>query len=364
MNINNSFQKRKSEQGFALPYFIFRRHYRRITTCGINSSITNNATSRIRLLASLANTSLETLLNNYRALLNDATNGNLLSYYWIVQGCSSNQSSTPSNCPKELGSSRRIPPNGVQRPDQTFWSDNDFCTKSGPNCLGRQIAPKCDYYNPNNSAFVNQINWFDYTNIVNGYFNTIKDLSRGKMLVAIIVLTVIYSYATIGQIEQGGRGQIDIVGLLKQGRNIRSERRATISMEIEKSTPYSGFAFISAGQHQNDFNAINISNLQTVGSPKARGSIYLRRNMNGWNRRDTENGRFLNPTGCSDMKDIFFNHSNAVLPQRRDGGLMVHSLYWPTSAKIPSQAPTAAPSTRTVRYTERKEYLVQFPTKG
>ena len=135
-------------------------------------------------------------------------------------------------------------------------------------------------------------------------------------------------------------------------------------MEIEKSTPYSGFAFITAGQNQNDFNAINISNLQTVGSPKARGSIYLRRNMNGWNRRDTENGRFLNPTGCSDMKDIFFNHSNAVLPQRRDGGLMVHSLYWPTSAKIPSQAPTAAPSTRTVRYTERERISSSVPNKG
>ena len=43
----------------------------------------------------------------------------------------------------------------------------------------------------------------------------------------------IYSYSTIGQIEQGGRGQIDIVGLLKQGRSISAERRATVSMEIE-----------------------------------------------------------------------------------------------------------------------------------
>ena len=241
MNIYNSSKSRKSEQGFALPLILsLSAIIAGLLLAGINSSISNNATSRIRLLASLANTSLETFINNYRALLNDATNGNLLSYYWIVQGCSTNQSGTPGNCPKQLGSSRRIPPSGVQRPDLSFWNDSDFCkNSSSSNCLGRQIAPKCGYYNPNSSGFVNDINWISYTTAVNDYFNTIKDLSRGQRVGgSYSPYGSIYSYATIGQIEQGGRGQIDIVGLLKQGRNIRSERRATISMEIEKVTPY------------------------------------------------------------------------------------------------------------------------------
>ena len=347
-----SLDKRKSEQGFALPLVLsLSAVIAGLLLSGIKVSITNNATSRIRLLASLANTSLETLINNYRALLNDSTNGNLLSYFWVVQGCSTNQSRTPSNCPKELSSSQKIPPTGVQRPDLSFWDDSDFCkNSSGPGCLGRQIAPKCNYFNPNSPYPTQEINWYSLTTTVNSYFNTIKDLSRGQLVGGNYrPLGNIYTYTTIGQIEQGGRGQIDIVGLLKEGRNIKSERRATISMEIEKSTPYSGFAFIAAGQYQNDINAISISNLQTVGSPKARGSIYLRRNMNGWNRSN-----YLNPSSCGTMSNIFFNRGNFALPLRNDGGLMVHSLYWPTSAKIPSQAPTSAPPTRTVRFNERE----------
>ena len=302
------------------------------------------------MLASLANSTINTLINNYRSLLNDATNGNLLSYYWVVQGCSTSQTRTPQNCPKELGSSGKIRPIGTQSPDLSFWVDRGFCgSSSSQGCLGRQIAPKCNYYNPNSSFTTNTIPWYSLTSIVNDYYNSMKNLSRNQLVGGNYrPYGSIYSYSTIGQIEQGGRGQIDIVGLLKEGNNIKSERRATISMEIEKSTPYSAFAFITAGQHQDDINAINISNLETTGSPNARGSIYLRRNMNGWNGNN-----YLNPVNCNSMSDIFFNRGKYSLPKRGHGGLMVHSLYWPTSAKLPSQAPTTSPQSKIIRSDER-----------
>ena len=60
---------------------------------------------------------------------------------------------------------------------------------------------------------------------------------------------------------------------VKRRRYIKSERRATISMEIEKSTPYSGFGYIVAGQHQDDINAINISNLEAKGTQTQRINI-------------------------------------------------------------------------------------------
>ena len=344
-------KQRESEGGFALPIILsLSAIIAGLLLSSINSSISNNAASRIRMLASLANSTVNTLINNYRSLLNDSTNGNLLSYYWIVQGCSTNQAKTPQNCPKELGSSGKIRPIGTQSPDLSFWVDRQFCGNSSTQgCLGRQIAPKCNYYNPNSSFATSAIPWYTLTSIVNGYFNSLKDLSRGQLVSGNYrPFGSIYSYSTIGQIEQGGRGQIDIVGMLREGGNIKSERRATISMEIEKSTPYSGFGYIVAGQHQDDINAINISNLEAKGTPNARGSIYLRRNMNGWNGNN-----YLNPVNCSNMSDIFFNRGKYSLPTRGNGGLMVHSLYWPTSARLPSQAPTSTPQTKIVRRDER-----------
>ena len=242
-------KSRESEEGFALPIILsLSAIIAGLLLSSINSSISNNAASRIRTLASLANSTINTLINNYRSLLNDATNGNLLSYYWVIQGCSTNQARSPQNCPKELGSSGRIQPIGTQSPDQSFWVDRIFCGNSASQgCLGRQIGPKCDYYNPNNRFSTNTIPWYTLTSIVNGYYNSLKDLSRNQPVSGNYrPYGSIYSYSTIGQIEQGGRGQIDIVGLLKEGNNIKSERRATISMEIEKSTPYSAFAFIAA----------------------------------------------------------------------------------------------------------------------
>ena len=165
---------KESEEGFALPLILsLSAIIAGLLLSSINSSISNNAASRIRMLASLANSTVNTLINNYRSLLNDSTNGNLLSYYWIVQGCSTNQAKTPQNCPKELGSSGKIRPIGTQSPDLSFWVDRQFCGNSSTQgCLGRQIAPKCNYYNPNSSFATSAIPWYTLTNIVNGCFNS------------------------------------------------------------------------------------------------------------------------------------------------------------------------------------------------
>ena len=88
-------KSRESEKGFALPIILsLSAIVAGLLLSSINSSLSNNAASRIRMLASLANSTINTLINNYRSLLNDATNGNLLSYYWVVQGCSTSQTKT------------------------------------------------------------------------------------------------------------------------------------------------------------------------------------------------------------------------------------------------------------------------------
>ena len=347
------YKSRESEGGFALPLILsLSAVVAGLLLTAINSSIGNNANSRIRALASLSNSGLESFVNDYRALLNDATNGNLFSFFWLVQGCSTNNARTPQNCPTSFGGGSTIPASGIQRPDQTFWVDNSFCASgSGQGCLGRQIAPKCDYYNPNDSALGRNIDWAGMANVVNDYHNRLKDVSRSQQIAGRYnQLGNIFTKTTIGQIEQGGRSQLDLVSILKEGNRIQGERRATLSTEIERSAPYSGFAFISAGMSQNDINSINLSNLRTVdpSGVSARGTILLRRNMNGWNRDN-----YLNPISCGSMSSIFFNAGNFDLPRRGNGGLLAHSTYWPTSSKIPSQPPTSPPPTRVIGSSER-----------
>ena len=335
---------RQGERAFALPVVLSAGVLLiAMLSIAIKNATNNNFGSRIRLLSALTNSALESITNEYRALLNDVSNSRFLSYFWLVNGCSTNNSSSPSNCPRISGGAY-VAPTGIQNPSLSYWDDAPFCNGASGTCLGRQIAPSCDFINPN-SNYVQSIPWNLYKASIDSSFNTLTNLSKSAQTATEYVpYGNINSYSTIGSIELGGRSQLDIAGLIQQRSILKGERRARVSMEIERSLPYKGFAFISAGIKQSDFNSIHLSNLRTINTSggSAKGVIQLRRNMTQWNNS-------LNPNNCTRSSDIFFYSRNYSFPTRGNGGLLVHSSHWPTSTKIPSNAPAAPPQNLIVR---------------
>ena len=343
MSDNNN---RQGTDGFALPVVLSAGLLIvAMLSIAIKQSSNNNFNSRIRLLSSLTNSALESISNEYRALLNDVSNSYYLSYFWLVNGCSANNRATPTNCPKTLGT--LVSPTGIQNPSETYWDDAPFCLGSN-NCFGRQIAPSCDLINPNPGQGLtgSYIPWLQLKSSLDPVFNSVKSLSGSQVNASSYApYGNVNSYSTVGSIELGGRSQLDFSGLIKQGAIIKGERRARVSMEIERSLPYKGFAFISAGIAQADLNSIHLSNLKTVNPSggAAKGIIQLRKNMSVRS----------NPLSCTRPTKIFHyissNTSNYSFPTKGNGGLLIHSTHWPTSSKLPSNAPGAAPQNLIVR---------------
>ena len=276
-------QKRKgtnraSEAGFALPLILMLGIILAGLVLGVlRTAISNSANSRIRLFTALSNNALDSLVSQYRALLNDATYGNLYNQFWVVQGCSSING---INCPKDTSSGLTIPSSGIQDPSRTYWGNsdgfcNDFPSQGRNDCPGRQISPTCSYDNPNDNSRAGYLNWWAYQNEVNSFLNTQKNIGSG---VGIGGGNQTYgnigTYNTVGQIEKGGRSHLDLTGYVKGvGNTLRAERRARISMEVERNTPYSGFAYIAAGMRQADKNAIHLANLQVFDQTYTAGNV-------------------------------------------------------------------------------------------
>jgi len=356
--------RRKADEGYSLPLILFVAIITVSLLAGLlRTAIGNNLNTRIRLFTALGNSALDSIVNQYRSILNDETYNNLLNQFWLVQGCSSISRLT---CPVDVATKRQISPSGIQDPSQTYWEDDEFCTDwpeiGKKECMGRQISPTCTYDNPNltpsrgNTAI--RIDWDLYRGKVNSYFNNRKDLSEAIATGGSITQQGnVATYKTVGQIERsGGRSLLDISGYTT-GTNgkIRSERKAKVLMEIGRFTPYSGFAYISAGMRQADKNTIHLANLRTVSpsytdirfAPTGVGTVLLRRNMSNW---DILEQNFY-PQRCSELQQIFFyEHSpmNAGYggfyqfpittgggPMGQvNGGLLVHSPYLPEHQEL------------------------------
>jgi len=363
---------RKADHGYSLPLILLVV----IVTIGLlagllRTAIGNNFNTRIRLFTALGYSALDSIVNQYRSILNDETYNNPFNQFWLVQGCSNFSPGMLGLCPVDIATKGRISPSGIQDPSQTYWEDEEFCTnwpemgKKG--CIGRQISPTCTYDNPNLTyrATSAKIDWGFYRGKVNSYFNTRRDLSEtiatgGSFRQQGNIAT----YKTVGQIERfGGRGTLDVSGYTTGANNkIRSERKAKVLMEIGRYAPYSGFAYISAGMRQADKNTIHLANLATISpsydlnmgpssAPTGVGTVLLRRNMSNWSTLE----RDYYPRNCSDLQQIFFyEHSNvgatsggsyrfprtpdASPMEQVNGGLLVHSPYLPEHVDLKTPA--------------------------
>jgi len=316
----------------------------------IRTAIENNSNTRLRFLNSLTSSALDSLISQYRGLLNDATGGLWFNQFWLVQGCSSSAS---YNCPVYPANGTTVDARGLQNPGETYWSNDGFCTdwpsRGQNNCLGRQVAPSCSYDNPNSNRISEVIDWGAYTDLLNNKF--FRPKTGGAAVSNKIKQSGnIGTYNTVGQIErQGGRSHVDLSGyVLDQDNKLKSERRARISMEIQRTTSYSGFAYISAGMQQADKNVIHLSNLQvydqsylTGARNPGRGTIMLRRNMSNYDSTE----QLFYPNSCREMRNMFFYSTHGPdtfsLPRLGHGGLIVHSNYWPTANNLENPPNTA-----------------------
>jgi len=347
---------REGEQGFALPLILTIGIILAGLVLGVlRATIGNTENSRIRFFTALTNNALESIVSQYRAMLNDATFGNLYNQFWLVQGCS--MDITGLNCPNDTSSGSTIPKNGIQDPSRTYWANsdgfcNDFPSQGRTDCQGRQISPTCSYDNPNENSSASSLPWSVYQTGINEFFKLNTNIASGVRIGGENqAYGIIGTYNTVGQIEKGGRSHLDLTGYIKGARNtLRAERRSRISMEIERNTPYSGFAYIAAGMRQADKNAIHLANLQvfdqtyTAGNV-GRGTILLRRNMTN------VHSSLEDPKECNEMGRIFFYDrivsDNYSFPRKGNGGLLVHSSYWPGAPNL--DTPPSAANTVIVR---------------
>jgi len=365
-----NFSKKRSvpdgTDGFAVPIILILGIILTGLLLGvIRTAIENNANTRIRFLNSLTNSALDSIISQFRGLLNDATGGPWFNQFWLVQGCSG---STSSNCPVYPANGTSVAADGMQNPSQTYWSNDGFCNdwpSKGQNCLGRQVAPLCSYDNPNDNRVADVIDWRSYKRLIDRYFqlnnnlsaNTIRGAGGATFSNSNQQLGNIATYNTVGQVERNGRSHLDLSGYVRsKNGELKAEKRARVSMEIQRTTPYSGFAYISAGMQQADKNSIHLSNLQVYDQSylnsgarnPGRGTILLRRNMSNYDTTEIT----VYPNGCNDMRNMFFysTHGSETfrLPRLGHGGLLVHSNYWPTANNL-DNPPNSPPSTEIIR---------------
>lgn len=316
------YRRHKQAEGFSLPIILgLGVIVATILSAAILSAVGNNRNGRSRLITALASAATDSVVSQFRALLNDTQNGSLYNMFWAVQGCTPVSNGT--TCPKDYSSTsgQAIARSGIQDPSRTYWSNTfdrsteDFCTNETTGqilCLGRQIAPLCNY-------MLGPINYATPRSEINRFFTSGQSLTTGLDNAGHNVSGFVNTYSTIGEIERaGGRGQLDVIGLAAGTSNqVKAENRARVSFNVERVIEKPGFAYLSAGLKEGDYNSIYLSNL-SVGSG-ASGTILLRRNTSS-------------TSDCSSMTSVFGIESGGQLPQY--GGPLIHAPWFPSSNRL------------------------------
>ena len=333
------FRRVHGDEGFVLPtVLISTTIIVGLVSVHVFNSITNDRSSRSKLFTILNDSASESIFFSYRGLLNSARS-KYLGYFWLTQVCSSSAQAT--DCPSDyLGNT--ISNSGVRIPRLSYWktlpsSNTDSYCFGSSQCLGRQIAPKCNYD-------FRSIPWSSYKQSLDPLVNGRIHLS-GTPTSEFTSHSRLISSRPIGIPDLGGDLWLETKAFLEQpnSKKVISSQSTKIRVNLVSSIDPQGFAYISAGYFDNDFHPISISGLYVKNTPQGLSPYgTILRNQNSSNIID-----------CSTLPSLFNLKSNPnntssearipTYPRTLKGGLLVHSVRFPNSPTSLTAQGTYAP---------------------
>ena len=324
------------EDAFTLPQVLILLVGISIGLTGLMTVALNNlSNSRIRTLEMQAINAAESGITSLRALLNNSR-GRVYYYFWLAKACAVN--SNKKECPDFVGDSSDINKGDksikglFDDPSKLYWVNDSatWCSEveyqtNANECIGRQLAPKCSYS-------TQQIDWDNYRDNLSFIIDSKEDFlgnTANKQRQNHYQSYSVKSINFIGN-EQGGQSSIFIEGFAKEGENLNittAANKLRVSINVEKSVPQSGFAFLSAGENEADQNSLYLGNFNVFGSNPL-GSIVWRKNI----YRSDE---------CFSLKSKLGLQSLSQLPDhtRNKGGLWVQPLLLPPRPEYPKPRP-------------------------
>ncbi len=313
-NEENNKNKSKLNNGFAIPQVLILGIGIAVGVSGLMAaSILSLTGSKINRQELLAKSSAYSGIANFRALLNDSSQGRYLNYFWLVNNCSAKSSECESI--------------NISNPSNQYWSDDLWCAGE-ENCNGRQKAPVC----PSERIF--NLGMEDDQDLVTGFFNdnnyiggfqakegfsstSIENLKRDFDQAFNII-----SSKYIGT-EDFGINSILIEGLAlpKDSNKKTASNKLRVNIQVKGGTSESGFGFLSAGENNSDkTNSLFLGNLKILPENSAKGSIIWRMNL-----EDKSN--------CGNFKELA-KGEGAILPNNGNGGIWIQPIGLPKQPRL------------------------------
>ena len=142
MRVKKNILNQEGQEGFSLPLTLLVGLIVTSSLMGaVYVAINSNQRTRFDFLRFLGRTGLDSLKTQYKALLNDTSEGNIYHYFWVSDGCS--ERTPKGECPPG------VVPGQIQNPSTSYWPDGVW--KQG---AGRQKGPMCK---PNTNEHLNWV---------------------------------------------------------------------------------------------------------------------------------------------------------------------------------------------------------------
>ena len=318
----------QSEEGFALPQILLLSIILGVgLTSLLAASIYRLSSSKINTLEINSRNASYSAITNLRALLNNATGIN--HYYWLAKVCgagNTNVSDVNKECPTGFMSFKdRYKWPGERKqgsfPDMSklFWEDTQTWCNRASNCWGRQVAPVCTHAGTTSAVTVP---WTSYTNGLKTVIdNNAKNVKKGRAINNRDQLQSFFikSINFVGN-EYGGENSILAEGFSRSNTSkkpLTANNKVRVNVGISRVVSDAGFAFISAGENENDKNnSLFLGNFSVDGDK--RGTILWRKNI-------------YNPSECISLRSRVGSLNNSGLPDNkaRKGGIWAQPLLIP-----------------------------------
>ena len=312
------------EEGFAIPQILLLSLLLTTSlTALINSAINRYTSIKLKSLEMHSMNASYSAVSSIKSFLNNSKD-RAYNYFWLAKSCSSK--SEDEECPNfNAGISGMEWPGSFVKGEfndlsSIFWPDTDWCNgTNGNNCIGRQVAPKCNYRRELASS--RPLDWTFYRSVASNFIDNNDDLvgiENNYFLENQEQSFSIKSSDYVGT-ELAGENSFLIEGITKSlGTETKTSiNKLRVNIAVTSIVPNSGFSFISAGENELDRNSLNLSNLNVVGDQS--GSIIWRKNI-------------YSSQECNDVE--YLSGINQALGLPKKGGLWIQPLSIPSRPAV------------------------------
>lgn len=310
--------------GFAIPQILLLGLLLTTSlTALISTAINRYSATKLKSLEMHSMNASYSAVSSIKAFLNNSKD-RPYNYFWLAKSCSIK--SEDDECPNfNAGTSGYEWPGSLVKGQfndlsNVFWPDTEWCNgTNGNSCIGRQVAPKCNYRGKLVSS--KPLDWNFYRSVASIFIDNDDDLvgiENNYLLEDHEQSFSINSSDYVGT-EFAGENSFLIEGITKAvGTNTKTSiNKLRVNIAVTSAVPDSGFAFISAGENELDNNSLNLSNLKVIGDQY--GSIIWRKNI-------------YSSQECNNIEYLSGINQALALPDK--GGLWIQPLSMPSRPNV------------------------------